>query len=78
MLPTCANYAYRALTEHSFLGLLLFIDRLFFRENGDFRSKYMILSKKRFRELRYYDPLEDALPLLKEKRPSLYREDFLE
>lgn len=76
LYPSCAAYADSAIRRYSFLGLMIFIDRLFFRETGDLSKKYLRTPRRLSRGIRYYDPLEDALPLLEERRPSLLTEDF--
>ncbi len=76
MYPSCAAYAEKAIRRHSFLGFLLFIDRLFYREVGDLSSKYFVAPSRLSRHARYYDPVEDSLPLFENHRPSLFRESF--
>ena len=76
MYPSCAAYAAKAVRRHSLLGFFLFIDRLFFRETGKLKTRYMTTPYRLSRHVRYYDPLRDTLPLFDVKRPSLYREDF--
>ncbi len=76
MYPSCAAYGKRSLEEGSFLGLFLLMDRLFFREVGNLADKYMIAPTSLSQAHRYFDPVSDTLPLLDERRPSLWREDF--
>ena len=76
MYPSCAAWAQRAVERHGFLGLLLFVDRLFYRETGALAEKYFFAPRRLSGHLRYYDPLSDTFPLLEGKRPSLYGEDF--
>ena len=76
MFPSCAAYAQKAVQKHGFAGLMMFVDRLFFREVGELKTRYMVSPKHFSRHRRYYDPVEDALPIFKYKRPSLLKEDF--
>ncbi|MCB1317531.1 MAG: membrane protein insertion efficiency factor YidD, partial [Leptospiraceae bacterium] len=71
MYPSCAVYADTAIREHSIIGLLMFIDRLFFREFGRLETKYPIAPRSWSESLRYYDPISESLPLWSEDRPSL-------
>lgn len=75
--PTCSHYAEQAIGRHSILGLLSTIDRIFFREFGGLiEEMYLPVSRNLSEKLRYYDPVEDDLPLLRSRRPSLLHEDF--
>lgn len=76
LYPTCAYYAQKAMENHGILGLFMAVDRLLFREVGDLSEKYILVPARMSRAARYYDPVEDSLPLFDEKRPSLLREDF--
>ena len=53
------------------------IDRMIYRESGNLYEKYLKtplkLSKNRF-----YDPVEDSLPIFKTHHPSFLKEDFPE
>ena len=72
MYPSCAAYAKRAVRQEGFLGLLLFINRLFFAETGDLAARYLVAPRRFSGDPRYYNPLEDDLGL----SPSLWKEDF--
>jgi len=76
MYPSCAAYAEKAIRRHGLLGLMIFVDRLFYRESGRLQNRYMLAPRRYSRNRRFYDPLEDTLPLFRAKRPSLLQEDF--
>jgi hypothetical protein len=80
MYPSCAAYAERAIDEGGLVGMLLFLDRLFYREFGDLSTRYFVAPGRLSRSPRFYDPLEDALPPPEREqndgRPSFLREDF--
>ncbi len=71
MYPSCASYGEDALRTQGFVGLLLLIDRLFYREVGQMESKYLPAPRRLSGHRRYYDPLADT-----SARPSLLREAF--
>lgn len=74
MYPSCSAFGQRALVDHGFLGLLLIIDRLFYRETGNLGGKYMLTPRRLSGARRHYDPVADSLP---GTRPSLLLEgDF--
>ena len=74
MYPSCAAYAEKAIRRHGFLGFLLSVDRLFFREAGGLERKYLFAAPHQSRHLRFYDPTEDSLGPA--RRPSLLREEY--
>jgi len=73
--PTCSHWALSALTDYPLTGFLLVVDRLFYRE---WRGKkfYLPVPARKSSDLRYYDPVSDALPLTEKHRSSLLLEDF--
>lgn len=77
MYPSCAAYARHAVRDHGFVGLLMFIDRLFYREFGDLSTRYLVVPRRKSTAPRFYDPVSDSLPP-GEHRPSLFTEDFRE
>lgn len=79
MYPSCGAYADRIIREGGFYGLILFIDRLFYREFGRLSDRYMVAPRSLSKSPRYYDPVTDVLPDASrggEHRPSFFREDF--
>ncbi|MCE9598334.1 MAG: membrane protein insertion efficiency factor YidD [Spirochaetia bacterium] len=74
MYPSCSAYAETAIRKHSWMGLLMFANRLFFAESGDLQEKYILAPKRLSGAPRYYNPVSDDLPF--GSRPSLLREDF--
>ncbi|MCB1139630.1 MAG: membrane protein insertion efficiency factor YidD, partial [Leptospiraceae bacterium] len=56
MYPSCASYAHRAIRSQGWYGLLLFVDRLFFREGGDLSNRYPVAPRRLSEAPRYYDP----------------------
>ncbi len=85
MYPSCSAYANRIIREEGVSGLLLFIDRLFYREFGRLSDRYMLAPRRLSKSPRYYDPVSDVIPRLKPdgeeesapgRRPSFFREDF--
>lgn len=58
--------------EEGFLGLLLFINRLFFAETGDLADRYLVAPRRLSSDPRYYNPLSDDLG----SSPSLWKENF--
>ncbi len=76
MYPSCASYAKRAISEHGLIGLYMFIDRIIYRESGLLYLKYFPAPQKLSKALRYYDPVNDSLPIFQNNRPSFLREDF--
>jgi putative component of membrane protein insertase Oxa1/YidC/SpoIIIJ protein YidD len=72
MYPSCSAYGETAIRKQGIFGLLLLMDRLFFRDSGT-RDFYFITPKRLSEDPRYYDPVDDDLPF---HRPSLLREDF--
>ncbi len=69
--PSCAVYAQEAIGRHGFLGMWLFIDRLFYRESGLLYRKYLPVRPSISPSLRYYDSLEDT-----KQAPSFFKENF--
>lgn len=59
--------------QSGWLGFLLTVDRLFFRETGHLSQKYLFAPARMSRERRYYDPLEDSFG---RSRPDLFHDDF--
>ena len=80
MYPTCSRYGDIAITKFSFFGFFLLIDRMFFREaSGNLSMKYMIIEfseKNNGYSYRYFDPIEEVFPILKDSRPSLFKENL--
>jgi hypothetical protein len=79
MYPSCAAYADRIIREDGFSGLLLFIDRLFYREFGKLSDRYMLAPRYLSKTPRYYDPVSDVVPGPESpgnRRPSFFREEF--
>lgn len=74
--PSCAAYGKTAIRDHSFIGFLMTIDRLFFRESGMYHKNYFVAPKRLSKHIRFYNPVSDDIPILKEKHGSLYKEDF--
>jgi hypothetical protein len=72
MYPSCAAYAKRALREEGLLGLMLFVNRLFFAETGDLSARYLVAPRRLSGDPRYYNPLTDDLGI----SPSLWQEEF--
>lgn len=73
MYPSCAAWGDRAMEQAGWLGFLLTVDRLFFRETGRLSEKYVFAPAHMSRDRRYYDPLEDAFG---SSRPDLFHDDF--
>ena len=73
MFPSCAAYGETALEKRGFLGFLLLLDRLFYREVGALDEKYMVAPRSLSEHRRYFDPLSDSMD---GARPSLLREAF--
>lgn len=79
MYPSCSAYANRIIREDGFTGLLLFIDRLFYREFGRLSDRYMLAPRYMSKSPRFYDPVSDVLPdpdSPRGRRPSFFQEDF--
>jgi len=74
MYPSCAAYAEKAIRQHSFLGLILFANRLFFVEQGDLSAEFLIAPRRLSEHPRYYNPVSDDIPF--GARPSLLKEEF--
>ena len=74
--PSCSKYADQALEKHGFLGLWIFIDRLFYREHARLGKKYKLLREPHSRHLHYYDPISDSLPVSQKSKPSFLQENF--
>lgn len=72
MFPSCAAYARRAVRQEGFLGLLYFVNRLFFSESGDLSARYQLAPRRLSPSPRYYNTLDDDMGA----RPSLWKEDF--
>ncbi len=76
MYPSCASYGQAAIRFYGVIGFWMLLDRLVYRETGELHKKYLPVSKKISKSLRYYDPLQDALPLFSPKAPSFLQENF--
>lgn len=76
MYPSCAAYAEKAVKRFSLLGLMMAVDRLFFREAGGLDRKYLFAPSSKSSHLRFFDPVEDSLPLGQDRRPSLLHEEY--
>lgn len=74
--PSCGAYSKKAISEHGFLGLLLAMDRLFYREKGSLESRYLLAPNNLSAHDRYYDPLSDNLPSIEVKHSSFLSENF--
>ena len=73
MFPSCAAYGEQAIEQLGFRGLLLLIDRLFYREVGALENKYLVAPRQLSEHKRYFDPLADSAT---GSRPSLLKESF--
>ncbi|MBW7857200.1 MAG: membrane protein insertion efficiency factor YidD [Leptonema sp. (in: Bacteria)] len=73
MYPSCATYGQKAIQEHGWLGFLLTVDRLVYRETGELYAKYSMIHFSDSNWPRYYDPLEDSLG---ESNPTLFSTDI--
>ena len=86
LYPTCSAWSEQAIRQHGFYGLLLFLDRLFYREFGALHNHYVAVPIPLSQRLRYYDPLTDTFGYPEESNqdpavpkrngPSLLRDDF--
>ncbi|MBK8396383.1 MAG: membrane protein insertion efficiency factor YidD [Leptospiraceae bacterium] len=75
--PSCAAYGKKAINKHPLLAPLLIIDRLFFREGGNFDEKYMKAPSRLSKDIRYFDPIEEnIINFDSELKASLYEENF--
>lgn len=75
--PSCAAYGKKAINKYPLLAPLLIIDRLFFREGGNFDEKYMKASSRLSKDIRYFDPVEEnIINFDSELKASLYKENF--
>ena len=73
--PSCSAWGETAFVNHPSTAFLLLLDRMFYREWS--RKKYYLpVPYRKSRDLRYFDPVSDSLPLSKNHRPSLFLEDF--
>ncbi|MDH5655542.1 MAG: membrane protein insertion efficiency factor YidD [Spirochaetia bacterium] len=73
--PTCAHWGEIALQNYPFAGFLLLIDRMFYREWGR-KEKYIPVPTRKSQSLRFYDPVQDILPLHDNQKASLFLDDF--
>ena len=73
MYPSCVAYGQKAIKNYGWLGFLLTVDRLVFRETGALHEKYSMIHFDDSRWPRYYDPLEDSLG---ETNPTLFSTDI--
>jgi putative component of membrane protein insertase Oxa1/YidC/SpoIIIJ protein YidD len=55
--PTCSMFGFEAIRKYGFIGLLMLIDRLFFRDPTADEMHYEMI--KVGDVYRYYDPVED-------------------
>ncbi len=78
MYPSCSAWARRAIRKHGYDGFLMLIDRLIYRESGNLYEKYLHAPKKFSKDTRFYDPVEENLPIFKPHHPSFLKEDFPE
>ena len=78
LYPTCSAYADKAISEYGLTGLIVFLDRLFYREFGDLSDRYLPVPRRLSRDLRYFDPVSDSLPWGDAPGPSLLLEDLRE
>ena len=84
MYPSCSAYAKKAVREHGLVGFWMFLDRIVYRERGKLYRKYFLAPQEfaqessiaRSRPLRYYDPVEDSLPVFSTRSPSFLKENF--
>ncbi|MBX7057266.1 MAG: membrane protein insertion efficiency factor YidD [Leptospirales bacterium] len=74
LYPSCAAYGEQAIERYGLVGFLLTIERLFFREFGNLEGRYRPASRLQSSDLRYQDPLSDALPWTSPPGPSLLTE----
>lgn len=75
MYPSCATYGDQAVREYGLWGLLMLVDRLFYREFGELRGRYRLAPARISSTPRYLDPVEDAVPPYVLREPSLLQED---
>jgi len=55
--PSCSNFAFQSITKYGFWGVLMTVDRLYYRENDDMNSACaVILTPSGYR---FYDPPEN-------------------
>ena len=78
LYPTCSAYADKAISGYGLVGLIVFLDRLFYREFGDLSDRYLPVPRRFSRDLRYFDPVTDSVPWGDAPGPSLLREDLRE
>ena len=78
LYPSCATYAKKAIEQHGYRGFLMALDRLIYRETGELYTKYFCTPRKLSKYLRYYDPLDESLPLFasQKRELSFLKEDF--
>lgn len=74
MYPSCSAYGERAVREDQLLGLLLLVDRLFYRETGNLARKYMVAPSYLSDAMRFFDPYDDSPG--NRTGPSLLTEEF--
>jgi hypothetical protein len=75
--PSCAAFGKKAIKTHPILAIFLIIDRLFFRESGNYEDKYMIAPSTLSESIRFYDPVSDNVPNFSNiPKSSLYKESF--
>ncbi|MCB1191676.1 MAG: membrane protein insertion efficiency factor YidD [Leptospiraceae bacterium] len=74
--PSCSAYGKRAIRDHSLMGFLMTMDRLFFRESGSYHQKYFVTPKRLSEHIRFYNPVSDDIPIYMEKHGSLYKDEF--
>ncbi len=77
LYPTCSAWAEDIIRQKGLLGVMYFIDRLFYREFGPLHEHYLPVPAYRSRRLRYFDPISDSFePREGGTGPSLLRDDF--
>lgn len=75
LYPSCATYGDQAVREYGLWGLIMLVDRLFYREFGELRGRYRLAPARISATPRYLDPVDDALPPYVLREPSLLQED---
>ncbi len=71
LFPSCSEYAKEEIKKNLILGFFLTMERLFIRERGDLKQKFIQVPETYLIKNRYYDPNHNSF-----NKASFLRDDF--